>query len=95
MLFIISPDNFEKYQSNQDNKIQNFYNFKYKIDRPKIYNNLNDDNENYDDDGKDLFIINTMLKPRINNDDLKQVYKKNKKLKSIKCIDDKILLSFF
>ena len=95
MLFIISPDNFEKYQSNQDNKIQNFYNFKYKIDRPKIYNNLNDDEENYDDDGKDLFIINTMLKPRINNDDLKQVYKKNKKLKSIKCIDDKILLSFF
>lgn len=95
MLFIISPDNFEKYESNQDNKIQNFYNFKYKIDRPKIYNNLNDDNENYDDDGKDLFIINTMLKPRISNDDLKQVYKKNKKLKSIKCIDDKILLSFF
>ena len=81
MLFIISPDNFEKYESNQDNKIQNFYNFKYKIDRPKIYNNLNDDNENYDDDGKDLFIINTMLKPRISNDDLKQVYKKIKKLK--------------
>ena len=95
MLFIISPDNFEKYQSNQDNKIQNFYNFKYKIDRPKIYNNLIEDDGNDEDDGKDLFIINTMLKPRINNDDLKQVYKKNKKLKSIKCIDDKILLSFF
>lgn len=95
MLFIISPDNFEKYQSNQDNKIQNFYNLKYKIDRPKIYNNLIEDDGNDEDDGKDLFIINTMLKPRINNDDLKQVYKKNKKLKLIKCIDDKILLSFF
>ena len=94
MLFIISPDNFDKYESNVDNKIHNFYNLKHKIDRPKIYNNLTDDENNYDD-GKDLFILNTILKPRINIDDLKQVYKKNKKLKSIKCIDDKILLSFF
>ena len=91
MIFIISPNEFEKFDNETSNQINDYYKTNKNIIRP-IFNNNNDEEDEYLDD---KFIIKQFLKPITNDNELKQVYKKNKKLKSIKCLDEKTYNLFF
>ena len=91
MIFIISPNEFEKFDNETINQINDYYKTKKNIIRP-IFNNNDDEEDEYLDD---KFIIKQFLKPITNDNELKHVYKKNKKLKSIKCLDEKSYNLFF
>ena len=90
MIFIISPKEFDKFDNDTSNQINDYYKINKRVIRP-VYNNFNDDEDYLDD----KFIIKQFLRPNVNENELKHVYKKNKKLKSIKCLDENTYKTFF
>ena len=80
MILFLSELDFENFNNEKDNKISNFYKLKGEmITRPPY-------GSQKDDDTSTTFIIKEFLNPSLPQ--LEPVYKKNKKIKSIKCLDD-------
>tara|TARA_Y100001970_G_C14202547_1_gene841972 strand:+ start:1939 stop:2205 length:267 start_codon:yes stop_codon:yes gene_type:complete len=87
MNFLISPSEFDKFDSEKNNKISNFFGFKNgNYERP----NYSKKSENDED-----FIIKELLFSPLSKRDLEPVYSKNIRNKNTKCFNDKICSSYF
>tara|TARA_A100001015_G_scaffold161175_1_gene179172 strand:- start:3046 stop:3315 length:270 start_codon:yes stop_codon:yes gene_type:complete len=82
MILFLSESDFNKFDEKDNNKISNFFNLKDKnIERPLYKEN--------EQDTEISFIVKDFLNPSYDLD-LEPVYKKNIRIKDIKCLDDNI-----
>ena len=80
MILTLLESDFIDFENSDKNKLTNFFNLKdVNIERP-LYENNNDEYEG-------SLLVKELLLPTL---EIEPIYKKNIKIKRIKCLDDKI-----